>query len=136
MRKWKNSIQAHYAYLSDLFKAIAFLIQELDSPHELEYSEIIYLDKLLLGAKKLPKGVSSTPKIANVSAYRVFLRDFKHLADEKGISTFIQMQKKWAAADEETKKICQEKADEENELRRARLSEKRRKYRTSSNLDT
>lgn len=128
----KNAIQARYAYLSDLFKAIAFLIQELDSPHELEYSEVAYFDKLLSRGRRLPAKVSSMPKAPSLNAYSIFLRDFRHLASSSENEFFKEMMERWENIDEKTKKQCKDRASEENKQRRKLFAGKRKKGKESA----
>ncbi|KAL0265954.1 UNVERIFIED_CONTAM: hypothetical protein PYX00_011671 [Menopon gallinae] len=127
----KNAVQARYAYLADIFRAIAFLFQELDSPHELGPDDIAYLDRLLHACKHLPRKTVSEPRMANMNAYRIFLRDFRHLAERPEGHVFRQMKKLWDGASEETKRICRERAAEENESRRQVLESMRRARQTA-----
>eukprot|EP00866_Antonospora_locustae_P000382 jgi/Antlo1/382/23 len=131
-----NAIQARYAYLADIFRAIAFLFQELDSPHELGLDDIVYLDRLLNAYRNLPRQVVSSPRMANMNAYRIFLRDFHHLVSKSDGDMFKQVKKLWERASEETKQICREKAAEENEHRRRVIESTKRRAEQSCSTES
>lgn len=122
-----NAIQARYAYLADVFRAIAFLFQELDSPHELGPDDIAYLDKLLHAYRYLPRKTASEPRMANMNSYRIFLRDFRHLVEKPDGHMFRRMREIWEGVGEETKQICRDRANDENEHRRRVLENMKRR---------
>lgn len=126
MSNRNNAIQARYAYLADVFRAIAFLFQELDSPHGLGPDDVAYLDRLLKAYRCLPRQVVSAPRMANVNAYKIFLRDFKHLVTKTDGHMFKQVKELWERASEETKQMCREKAADENEHRRRAIERMKR----------
>lgn len=124
MPRKTNAIQARYAYLADLFRAIAFLTNELRSPRALDACEVEHFERLLRLHKNLPRRATPATRTVNASAYRVFLRDFCKAAENAPRNFFAQATQLWKIADDETKRVCAERAKHENENATRRVKKK------------